>query len=66
MALKGLSGLELAGLSAADDGFYFHFASKEDLVREAMNETLDQSSARYVTDCRNCSASGFNPRGVYG
>lgn len=26
-------------------GFYFHFASKEDLVREAMNEAFDQTNA---------------------
>ena len=38
--------MEAAGLTHG--GFYFHFASKEDLVREAMNEAFDQSSARYL------------------
>lgn len=48
-------GLERAGIAdlmkaagLTHGGFYFHFASKEDLVREAMNEAFDQSSARYV------------------
>jgi len=48
-------GLERAGIAElmkeaglTHGGFYFHFASKEDLVREAINEAFDQSSARYV------------------
>jgi len=48
-------GLERAGIAdlmkaagLTHGGFYFHFASKEDLVREAMNEAFDQSSARNV------------------
>jgi len=45
-------GLERAGLAdlmkaagLTHGGFYFHFASKEDLVREAMNEAFDQTNA---------------------
>jgi TetR/AcrR family transcriptional repressor of nem operon len=45
-------GLERAGIAelmkAADlthGGFYFHFASKEDLVCEALNEAFDQTNA---------------------
>jgi TetR/AcrR family transcriptional regulator, transcriptional repressor for nem operon len=38
--------MEAAGLTHG--GFYFHFASKENLVREAMNDALDQSSVRYT------------------
>src|SRR4029077_8635516 len=46
-------GLERAGIAdlmkaagLTHGGFYFHFASKEDLVREAMNEAFDQTNAR--------------------
>jgi AcrR family transcriptional regulator len=48
-------GLERAGIAdlmkaagLTHGGFYFHFASKEDLVREAMNEAFEQSSSRYL------------------
>jgi TetR/AcrR family transcriptional regulator, transcriptional repressor for nem operon len=48
-------GLERAGIAElmkaaglTHGGFYFHFASKEDLVREAVNDALDQSSVRYA------------------
>jgi TetR/AcrR family transcriptional repressor of nem operon len=48
-------GLERAGIAElmkaaglTHGGFYFHFASKEDLVREAMNDAFDQSSVRYA------------------
>jgi TetR/AcrR family transcriptional regulator, transcriptional repressor for nem operon len=48
-------GLERAGIAdlmkavgLTHGGFYFHFDSKEDLVREAMNEAFDQSGAKYV------------------
>jgi len=46
-------GLERAGIAdlmkaagLTHGGFYFHFASKEDLVREAINEAFDQTNAR--------------------
>jgi TetR/AcrR family transcriptional regulator, transcriptional repressor for nem operon len=48
-------GLERAGIAElmkaaglTHGGFYFHFASKEDLVREAINDAFDQSSVRYA------------------
>jgi TetR/AcrR family transcriptional regulator, transcriptional repressor for nem operon len=48
-------GLERAGIAElmkaaglTHGGFYFHFASKEDLVREAMNHAFDQLSVRYA------------------
>jgi TetR/AcrR family transcriptional regulator, transcriptional repressor for nem operon len=46
-------GLEQAGIAElmktaglTHGGFYFHFSSKEDLVREAMNAVFDQTNAR--------------------
>jgi TetR/AcrR family transcriptional regulator, transcriptional repressor for nem operon len=46
-------GLERAGIAElmkaaglTHGGFYFHFASKEDLIRKAMNEAFEQSSVR--------------------
>jgi TetR/AcrR family transcriptional repressor of nem operon len=45
----GIEGAGIADLMKAagltHGGFYFHFASKEDLVREAMNEAFDQTNA---------------------
>ena len=49
---EGLKGTGVADLMKAagltHGGFYFHFASKEDLICEAINEAFDESSARYV------------------
>jgi TetR/AcrR family transcriptional regulator, transcriptional repressor for nem operon len=43
--------MKAAGLTHG--GFYFHFASKEDLVREAMNEAFDQTNARNARRARS-------------
>jgi TetR/AcrR family transcriptional repressor of nem operon len=59
----GVAGTGIAGLMAeaglTHGGFYAHFDSKEDLVREALAAALDQTQARMDKACEAAGLEGL-------